>query len=141
MSVVYLILQPSISRTKEPPNLKPLYEHGEVTAVLPAGRAPVFTPGECMEIIENKLADFHPETDYLAWAGGDALAALMAGMALANMDIWQFKWLRYERHRLPDGTRVHEGATYVPVDIDLRDPQFSLLGEPADEEEAPTSVE
>ena len=53
------------------------------------------------------------------WAGGDTLSAVMVGMYLAQNEIWQFNWLRYERRRLPDGTRTDDGAKYVPVVIDL----------------------
>ncbi len=119
---VYLIAQPSISRRKEPPNLKPLYEHGEVQVVLPTGDSPTFDPQKCYDMMHERLAKYNPETDFLVWAGGDTLAALMAGMYLGNEQIWRFRWLRYERHRLPDGSRTDEGAKYVPVVIDIFDP-------------------
>lgn len=117
--VVYLIASPSVAKDKAI-NLTPAYEHGEVHVVVPPGKAPVFEAELCMDIIEKHLEDFDPDVDYLLWAGGDALAAIMAGMALANMDIWCFTWLRYERRRLPNGQRVNDGAKYVPVTIDLR---------------------
>lgn len=74
-----------------------------------------------MDVIEARLAHFDPEIDYIAWAGGDALSAMMVGMALVGMEIWCYRWLRYERVRLANGQRTDEGAYYVPVTIDLSD--------------------
>lgn len=123
---VFLIAQPMIQRRKKPPNLKPLYEHGEVQVIIPTSDSPTFNAQKCYEMVENRLAGYDPEVDFLVWAGGDTLAALMAGMYLGNEDIWRFRWLRYERHRLPDGSRTDEGAKYVPVIIDLEDPQSEI---------------
>lgn len=127
-AVVYLIAQPSISRKKKPINITPLYEHGEVRLVLPQGDSPTFSPKKCCELMHDRLfpeegQQYDPDIDYLVWAGGDTLAALFAGMLLAELEIWRFKWLRYERARLSNGDRVDEGAAYVPVTIDLTDLQ------------------
>ena len=127
--IVYLIAQPTISRRKVPPNLTPLYKHGDVVTLLMAGEQPAFRPRDCFEALETRFRNFDPEIDFMAWAGGDVLAAVMAGMLLAERDIFCFQWLRYERFRLPNGDRVDEGATYEPVEIDLADPQFDLLGQ------------
>jgi hypothetical protein len=126
---VYLIAQPTVSRRRPPLNLEPLYAHGEVQVVLPMSDSPTFTPVTCYEVMEDRLSRFNPEVDYLVWAGGDTLAAVMAGMILVNQEepIWRFNWLRYERHRNADGSRTDKGAKYVPVVIDLRDPQYDLL--------------
>lgn len=131
---VYLIAQPTVSRRKAPPDLKPLYDHGEVQVVLPLSDSPTFNPVKCYEIMEDRLAHFDPERDFIAWAGGDTLSAIMVGMMLINRDepIWKFNWLRYERFRQPDGRRTDEGAKYIPVVIDLRDPQYDLLEETDD---------
>lgn len=132
--VVYLIAQPTVSRRKAPINLKPLYEHGEVQVVLPMSDSPTFNPVTCYEVMEERLSRYDPDVDYLVWAGGDTLSAVMAGMILVNQEepIWRFIWLRYERHRNEDGSRTDTGAKYVPVVIDLRDPQYVLLEEPSD---------
>lgn len=123
--VVYLIAQPTVSRNKTKPfDLNPLYDHGEVQVVLPMGDSPTFTPIKCMDVIEKRLEAFDPDIDFLVWAGGDTLAAVMVGLALAQMEIWCFRWLRYERARLPDGSRTDIGAKYTPVDIDLSDPSY-----------------
>lgn len=126
--IVYLIAQPTVSRRKAPPNLTPLYKHGEVVTLLIAGEQPAFRPSDCFESLETRFQNFDPDVDFLVWAGGDVLAAVMVGMLLSERDIYHFKWLRYERFRLPNGDRVDEGAKYEEVEIDLRDPQYDLLG-------------
>jgi hypothetical protein len=128
---VYLIEQPKISKRKAPPNLGPLAEHGDTQLVLPAGNFPTFSSRKCFELIERSLFPdvghvYDPEFDYLVWAGGDTLSAIMVGMLLAEREIFCFKWLRYERKKLEDGSRTDEGATYVPCVIDLCDPQLDL---------------
>lgn len=119
---IYLIAQPTLSRRKPPLNLEPLYEHGEVQVVLPMSDSPTFNPAHCYDMMEARLSKFDPAIDYLVWAGGDTLAAVMVGMILINQEepIWCFNWLRYERFRNPDGSRTDIGAKYVPVVIDLR---------------------
>lgn len=125
---VYLIAQSTPSRRKAPIQLGPLTVHGDIKVILPLGNSPTFQSKKCLEIIEDGLfparggKEYDPETDFLVWAGGDMLAAIMVGMILAEREIWCFKWLRYERARLPTGERVDEGATYVPMIIDLTDP-------------------
>lgn len=128
---VYLIAQPTVSRRKAPPDLAPLYDHGEVRVVLPMSDSPTFKPVRCYEVMEDRLSHFDPELDFLVWAGGDTLSAVLIGMMLVNQEqpIWKFNWLRYERHRNADGSRTDKGAKYVPVVIDLRDPQTDLLEE------------
>jgi hypothetical protein len=129
-AVVYLIAQPSISRKKTPVNITPLYAHGEVKLVLPQGDSPTFSAKKCLDLMDNRLfpedgsQQYDPDVDYLVWAGGDTLAAVLCGMLLAEREIWTFQWLRYERARLPNGTRTDEGAVYVPITIDLSDPHL-----------------
>lgn len=131
---VYLITQSSPSRSRKPIHLGPLTVHGDIKVVLPLGNSPTFHPKECIDILEDGLfpqrggKQYDPEVDYLVWAGGDMLAAIMTGMILAEHEIWCFKWLRYERHRLPTGERVDDGATYVPMVIDVSDPPEDFCG-------------
>lgn len=120
--VVYLIAQPTVSRTKKPPVLDDLYNHGDVQVVCPTGDSPTFKPRECLAAMEQRLEQFDPDVDFLVWAGGDTLAAVFAGLLLAEREVYEFTWLRYERRRLEDGTRTDDGAKYVPVRINLCDP-------------------
>lgn len=117
--VVYLIAQPTVSRNKKPIPLDALYDHGEVCVLCPAGLSPSSKPGDVLVLMENRFLPFDPDVDHLVWAGGDTLSAMFAGMLLAQRDIWEFSWLRYERPRTPDGGRTDVGAKYEPVWIDL----------------------
>ncbi len=126
MPVVYLIAQPTVKRDGKLPNLEPLAVWGRVQVLLPAGDSPTFTPIRTYDRMEDRLQDYDPEKDFLVWAGGDTLAAVFLGGLLADMGIDKFTWLRYERPKLPDGSRTDVGAKYVPVTIDLRAPQLAL---------------
>ena len=80
-----------------------------------------------MHVMASRFQGFNPDTDFLVWAGGDTLAALLVGMLLMEREVYRFQWLRYERKRLDDGSRTDEGAAYVPITVDLRDPQIGLF--------------
>lgn len=128
--VVYLIAQPTVSRTKKPFDLQPLYQWGEVQVVCPPGDSPTFAPQRCLTIMENRLEAFDPEVDFLVWAGGDTLSAVMAGMLLAERDIWRFQWLRFERDRETGTGRRLETGKYAPVIVDLSDGEGAAEEEP-----------
>lgn len=118
---VHLIAQPSVSRDRKPPSLDPLYEHGPVEVLIQAGEYPTFNPERCLKLVEDRLRNFDPDRDCLAWAGGDALAAVMAGVVLSDMAAekgWEsFTWLRYERPVDGSGKRTHIGAKYTPIKV------------------------
>lgn len=131
---VYLIAQPTVSRRKPPLVLNPLYEHGEVQVVLPMSDSPTFKPIKCYEVMEERLSRFDPNLDYIVWAGGDTLSAVMVGMILVNREepVWKFNWLRYDRAKNADGSRSDVGAKYVSVVIDLREPYIEETEETDD---------
>ena len=87
MSRVFLIAQPTIAKNGHLPDLTPLADYGEVTLVVEVGERP------------DRLKDFDAETDYLVWAGGDTLSAVMAGAILTQLGHRFFRWLRFERGR------------------------------------------
>jgi hypothetical protein len=119
--VVYLIAQPTVSRTKQPIDLSGLYEHGDVQVLCPLGDSPTHRPRECMAVMESRFEPFDPDVDFLVWAGGDTMSAVLVGMLLAERDIYEFTYLRYERKRLDDGSRTDVGAKYVPIEISVCD--------------------
>lgn len=126
---VYLIAQPTVKRNGSMPKLEPLAEHGDVKVVIPAGEYPTFHPQRALDLVMDKLDDFDYTKDYIAWAGGDTLSAILVGAALAEKDdctdeeepvpIPYFMYLRYERGRDQQGNRTDVGAKYVPVKIPL----------------------
>lgn len=126
---VYLIAQPTVARNGSTPDLRPLAEHGEIRVLIAAGEYPTFHPERCRRLIEDRLKHFNPETDFLAWAGGDTLAAVMAGMVLADMadenDWPTFRWLRYERGKDAEGRRTEVGAHYAPIEVPTYNPADS----------------
>ena len=131
MATVYLIAQPTVSRRDgRVPDISPLSEYGTVRIVLPVGEHPNFNPERCLRIVRSVLAEFNPELDYLAWAGGDTLAAVMAGIVLHERGLPDFRWLRYERP-LDRGTgrRTDKGAKYLPTRVSLSEDQLELFNE------------
>lgn len=99
MSRVFLIAQPTIAKSGHLPDLTPLADYGEVTLVTEVGENPSFKPGEVFQRAVDRLKDFDAENDYLVWAGGDTLSAVMAGAILMQHGHRFFRWLRFERGR------------------------------------------
>ncbi len=120
---VYLIAQPSVSRTGELPKLEPLAKFGQIKVLINPGEDPRFGPPRAIELITKRLKDFNPEEDYLAWAGGDTLAAVLTGVVLADLSLERefshFNWLRFERGSNAAGERTVEGGRYVPIVVTL----------------------
>jgi hypothetical protein len=116
---VFLIAQPTIAKNGQLPDLTPLAEFGDVTVVVEAGEYPSFKPGETWDRVAARLADFDAELDYVTWAGGDTLAAVMVGAALAQRGHRMFRWLRFERRNLPNGGRDNSRGHYNPVEVQL----------------------
>lgn len=125
MPRVFLICQPSIRKDGSMPDLKPLAEHGEVILLVHAGDRPTFSPSETKVLqsrIIEKLRDFDPNQDFLVWAGGDTLCAVMTGVALERLEFNRVRWLRYDRGRDPaTGRRTDANARYVPVEYPLHE--------------------
>lgn len=118
--MVYLIAQPTVTGSGKFPKLEPLAEFGTIRVIVEAGDYPAFKPGMIFEKVKDKLRDFDAEKDYVAWAGGDTLSALMVGSCLAQMGHHSFRWLRFERGRdKVTNKRTEEGGSYTPVDVML----------------------
>jgi hypothetical protein len=119
--IVFVLAEPSIpkSSTGRVIDLTPLNEWSDdVRFLVLRGQFPTFAEDGLYRQVLGSLGQFDPQTDFLVWAGGDALSALMAGMALGSMGIKRFRWLRHERTKLPDGTRDASRGRYVPIWID-----------------------
>lgn len=126
---VFLIAQPTVARGGRLPDLRPLAEHGAIHVLVPAGDRPTFRPRQTFELISRRLRDqeYDPKVDMLAWAGGDTLAAVLTGIALADLGVEELLWLRYERGRDPrTGERVEEGSRYTPIQVTLTLPEHQL---------------
>lgn len=124
--MVYLIAEPSVKRDASRPDLSPLAEFGELKVCLPSGHYPVLHPKKTLDILFSRLDAFRPDVDYIAWAGGDTLAALLTGVVLAEFGIARINWLRYQRG-WKDGKRVESGeGSYRSVVVEITSPQEEL---------------
>lgn len=113
---VFLIAQPTVPKSGRLPDISPLAEHGDITVLIEAGDYPTFHPEECWKKIKSRLEKFNPDIDYLAWAGGDTLSAVMVGAVLVQMGHYSVQWLRFDRGYTPDKTdRVRTTGNYVPM--------------------------
>jgi hypothetical protein len=134
--VVYLIAQPTVARNKKPLDLAQLYDHGEVQVLCPQGDSPTFKPAACFNVMCDRFKDFDPDVDFLVWAGGDTLSAVMAGMLLVEQGYWYFQWLRFDRDRERGSGRRLDTGKYVPVTVDLCDEDYTY--DPDDETQNPS---
>lgn len=116
---VFLIAQPTIPKDGKLPDLTPLAEWGEITVLVEAGQYPSFKPAEAWQRVLSRLENFDAENDFLCWAGGDTLAAVLCGSALRHLGHRAFRWLRFERARKEGGGRDNFTGSYTPVDIQL----------------------
>lgn len=126
MPTVYLIAQPTVAGNGSLPKLEPLAEWGTIKVLINPGEDPRYNPKLAMKRIRSRLADFNPELDFLAWAGGDTLAAVLTGVVLADFAIDEedpfdsFQWLRWERGRdASTGKRTEENGKYVRMTVPL----------------------
>lgn len=131
---VFLICEPSVKKSKTRggtlPNMMPLFAHGNVIVLLNSqDPRPISDPEGALTLIQDRLKDFNPAEDSLAWAGGDTVAAMLVGVALERRGIEQITWLRYDRAVRADGGRTDEGARYTPVPIIIYDGEESYDAE------------
>jgi hypothetical protein len=116
---VYLIAQPTVKRGGQLPDLTPLAEFGEVKVLINSGEYPALHPERCRGLIEKRLSTFDPERDFIAWAGGDTLAAVFTGIVLERMGFNTIKWLKFQRGWDNDGERDPGKSYYRLVEVPL----------------------
>lgn len=117
--LVYLIAQPTVKRDGSTPDLTPLAEFGEVKVLINSGEYPALHPERCLSLIEKRLETFDEEVDYLAWAGGDTLAAVLVGVVLERMEMTSIKWLKFQRGWDGNGNRDLDKSYYREVVVPL----------------------
>jgi hypothetical protein len=119
-SIVYLVQEPSVPKhSGRTLDLMPLTWWGQVRVLMEKTQKASFRPAPSFEQIGERLRIFDPERDYIAVAGGDTLAVLMVGAALAQLGHRYFHYLRFERTTLPDGSRDPASGVYVPIRVPL----------------------
>jgi hypothetical protein len=133
-ATVYLICQPSVRGDGSLPDLSGLSEYGRVKVLLQGGEMPHRNPKRTMELLSERLQNYKPHRDFLVWAGGDTLSAVMIGYLLYENGWDRIQWLRFEKKREQGTGRRLDVGHYVRREIDLRDPQLEL-GLPHDTDE------
>lgn len=119
-SRVFLIQEPSIPKHGgKMIDTTPLLWWGKVAVIVQRGASPSYNPPAALATVRARLAEFDPEKDYIAVAGGDSLGVLLVGATLVSLGHSFFHYLRFERTRLPDGTRDPSHGAYVPIRVPL----------------------
>ena len=119
-AVVYLVQEPSVPKhSGKVMDISPLSWWGKVQVLLERSQAASFRPGPAYLQIGQRLKHFNPDKDYLTVAGGDVLGVILAGAVLAQMGHSHFYYLRFDRGRLPDGTRDPSRGAYIPLRVAL----------------------
>lgn len=121
---VYLLVQPTVSRQGETPDLSPLADFGTVVVLVQQGDNPLHRSLTTLDNIKRRLRAFDPACDFLTAAGGGAIAALMVGVAMADLGFDRFTWLSAQRKKDGRGNRTNEVERYIPIVVDLG--QFDL---------------
>ena len=119
MSRVFILQPPTRKR-----DLSSAQRYGTIVYLIddPEFQASLFPAKALMEIV-NRLRewDYNPERDYVVFAGGDSVGALMLGQITSafgritrrNIIPKFYRTLRWDRELQPDGTRA--GGFYTPV--------------------------
>lgn len=127
MSKVFLIQAPTLNRrTGATPDVRGLTKFGELRVLVDSSESAEFESELIISRIKTRLKGYE-DGDYIAHAGGSALAVFVVGMILRSMGFTEFQWLRYERGTV-DGRRTHEGSHYLPIQVStlsLADVRFS----------------
>lgn len=119
-AVVYLVQEPTIPKmTGRVIDTTPLLWWGKVRVLMERTQTASFRPAQAFAQINERLEAFDPKKDYIAVAGGDSLAVILVGAALAQHGHGHFNYLRFERSRLPDGTRDPSSGAYVPIHVPI----------------------
>lgn len=119
-ATVYLVQEPTIPKhTGRTLDTTPLLWWGRVRILMERTQVASFRPAQAYLQIRERLKVFNREIDYVAVAGGDTLAVILVGSVLSQLGHSYFYYLRFERSRLPDGTRDPAAGAYVPIYVPL----------------------
>jgi hypothetical protein len=110
---VYVICEPSDRRDGTPAyDVSPAAVYGPIKYIIPRGHpSPSRDTDAALVTIDEELAAFNACSDYILWAGGDPLAAVLVGHVLS--DVSSYTYLRWEKNP----TSI--GGNYVPVTVDI----------------------
>lgn len=111
---VYVICEPSDRRDGTPAyDVSPAAVYGPIKYIIPRGHpSPSRDTSTALATIDEVLMDFDAGSDYILWAGGDPLAAVLVGHVLMD-NVNSYSYLRWEKNP----TSI--GGNYVPVTVDI----------------------
>lgn len=110
-----------LQATRYQADVSPAAVYGDIIFVLSAGDRTCSNPELSSEKLERDLKNFNYKEDFIVWAGGDPLSAIITGMVMVKLGIMKYRFLRFEKTQ---GTRVSGGAVtgfYSPVEVNLED--------------------
>ncbi len=90
-------------------------------------QAASFRPAQARIQMRERLKDFNSDRDYVSIAGGDTLAQVLVGATLLELGHQFFNYLRFERSRLPDGTRDPASGAYIPLRVPLTSDAATMM--------------
>ncbi len=116
---VFFVNEPVHSNGHKPRNLKPALEFGDIAYVFSINdEYPGRDAEDAVTHAEAVLKNFDPDTDYIAWAGGDPYALVVVSAVLASW--WpQFNFLTYNKRY--DKARGEHVAGYEPLTTKVSD--------------------
>jgi hypothetical protein len=119
-AIVYLVQEPSVPKHGgRVIDTTPLLWWGKVRVIMERTQAASFRPAQAYVQTCERLKTFNSDRDYVAIAGGDTLAQVLVGAALSELGHIQFNYLRFDRTRLPDGTRDPSSGAYILTVVPL----------------------
>lgn len=107
-----------IQSTKHQADVSPASSYGTIMFVLGPGDRSSSNPDLSLRKLMAVLDNFVAEEDFILWSGGDPLSCMLTGIALAELGITKFTYLRYERTDRKRGTST---GYYVPIEVDFDD--------------------
>lgn len=107
-----------LQATKFQADVSPAAVYGDIRFVLSPSDRSCSNPELSLGKLFKELEEFRPREDFIVWAGGDPLSAILAGMVLAELGILKFRFLRFEKNR---HTKPGQPVTgfYSPVEVNL----------------------
>lgn len=109
-------LQEPISRIEQTRDYESCRGYGEMRTILSCRQNPSTEIDLCYRLMIESFSEAQ-EGDFVLWAGGDPMTALIAGIVLSDFDLCtKVKWLRWDRRTDQNGNRTSFGY-YVPVEI------------------------
>jgi hypothetical protein len=113
-----------LQATRHQADVSPAAVYGDIQFVLSAGDRTCSNPELSMERLRKALRDFDPLNDFIVWAGGDPLSAIVAGMVMLDLGITKFRYLRFEKNRNTKPGEPIRGF-YSPVEVMLEEEKFN----------------